>query len=97
MSVRKLKVYGWVGERPREFQLPPNGNPQTREICAATSKAKVARIVGVRGPHALWNLGDTLNDEECAIALAEPGVVFWCPLGESYRRDRTWRRAEGAA
>lgn len=89
----KLTVYGWTGWR-RECPVAPNGNQQTREICATYSRGSVARIVGERGPWCLVDLGKTGNENECAVALAEPGVVFWCPLDESYRSDRKWRRAD---
>jgi hypothetical protein len=73
----KLKVYGWQGWR-REA---PGWHHQTREICAARSRAEVGRIVD-RKPSALFNLEETGNDEELKVALAQPGVVFWRGLDE---------------
>lgn len=72
----KLKVYGWQAHRS-ECKVV---HSQTREIVAATSKTEVARIVGVKSPSYLWNLGETGNTAEVAIAMADPGVVFWKPI-----------------
>jgi hypothetical protein len=67
-----LKVYGWDG-----FRYPtPTSRVQTREIVAARSMAEVARILGVKSPRSL-DLVETGNDREIAVAMAEPGVVFW--------------------
>lgn len=88
---RKLKVYGWQGYRIKECPPAPNGSHSTREICAATSMAAVARAAGEDHPRRLFNLGETGNNEEIAKALAEPGVVFWHPLDER-QVDRNWRR-----
>ena len=86
-----LKVYRWTGAR-RECPRAPNGSRQTRELCAAHSKAELARIVGVKSSHSpeLWNLSETGNDGDIAIAMAEPGVVFWRPL--DFRRERIYVR-----
>lgn len=87
--MKPLKVYGWQGWRlaaPREA----NGSHQTREICAARSMAEVARIAGQRSPRSLFNLCETGNDEECAAALANPGVILW--RGLDRRRDE-WTAA----
>ena len=86
--MRKLRVYGWVGSR-REAgpQL------QTREICAARSQVEVARIAGQAGkPWRLWNLCETRNEEEVAVATASPGIIFWVPSVEQFRSNRRWRR-----
>lgn len=92
---RKLKVYGWTGIRQ---ECPPaaNGSRQTREVVATTSKKEAARLVD---PERSWmrpslsEIGETGNAEEIEMAMAEPGVVFWCPLDASYRPDPEWRRA----
>lgn len=91
----KLKVYGWTGMRP---ECPPtaNGGKQTREVVAATSKKEAARLCDPERP---WmrprtsEIDETGNEEEIRMTLAEPGVVFWCPLDSSYRADPEWRRA----
>lgn len=87
-----MKTYGWIGYRA-ECQPAPNGGKQTREICAAESKAAVARAAGVKGPHALWNLDETGNREEIGQSLLAPGVIFWLPLNDQWQKDRKWRRA----
>lgn len=92
---RKLKVYGWTGYR-RDCPPAPNGNRQTREIVATTSKKEAARLVD---PERSWmrppvsEIDETGNAAEIELATANPGVVFWCPIDESYRGAAQWRRA----
>lgn len=74
-----LRVYGWQGYRAG---LGRGVHNQTREICAAASKAEVARIVGVKSPRKLFNLEETGNAEECAAARAQPGRVLWRGLDD---------------
>lgn len=65
-----MKVYGWRGHRGK----------QTREIVAARSAAEVRRITGMsRGD---WEFSgcETGNDEEIALAMTKPGIVFWREL-----------------
>jgi hypothetical protein len=88
---KKLKVYGWIGWR-RKCPPAPNGSQQTREICAASSKAAVARLLGEKDPRQIYNLCETGNEEEIAKALPKPNVVFWHPLDER-PVDRKWRKA----
>jgi hypothetical protein len=88
---RKLKTYGWVGSR-LECPPAPNGNRQTREICAAHSQAELARIAGVKRPSNLWNLCETGNKEEVVKVLSEPLTVFWRPLDK--RRGKDWTIAK---
>ncbi len=79
-----LKVYGWTGWRN---ECPPsaNGGKQTREIVAARSKAEVYRITGDRvSDH--WCICTTGNEEEIAVAMSNPGTVFWKKLN-SYTDD----------
>ena len=75
--VSKLKVYGWTGQGGREFERPANGNQQTREIVATTSKAEVRRIAGL-APSV--EITETRNVVEVTTATAEPGTVLWRPL-----------------
>jgi hypothetical protein len=75
-----IKVYGWIGYRSEN---PHPHNKQTREICAANSKAEVYRIVGSNN---LPNICETGNKSEIQIAMSKPGVVFWSPL--DYREYR---------
>lgn len=80
--MKTLRVYGWSDFRD---------SVQTREIVAATSRAAAARVTH-RLPYQLFNLCETANNEERRIALATPGVIHWCPLDESYRSNRVWRK-----
>lgn len=78
-----LKVYGFQGWR-WECPPEPNGSRATREICAAPSKAAVARATGHKSPRSIFNLTETGNASERHIALSQPGAVFWRPL-DRYR------------
>ena len=89
---RKLKVYGWQGFRTEAGKVARNHRNQTREIAAAPSMAACARLAGENSPRKLFNLGETGNDEECELALAEPGVVFWRPLDQP-GCEREWVKA----
>lgn len=75
---RKLKVYGWIRSR---HDCPPaaNGSRQSREIMCAPSMAAVRRACGYK-PSDTWNICETGNDVEVAVASAEPLVLFWSPL-----------------
>jgi len=89
---RKLKVYGWQGIRS-ECRPAPNGSQQTREVCAATSKAAVLKELHTR---VHWRIPasevcETGNAEECAKALSEPGTIFWHALDE-LPGNRDWRK-----
>ena len=75
--MRKLTVYGWTGWR-NEYQPAPNGNRQTREICAATSKAEIIRFIGPS--YKISEIISTGNAKEIELAMRFPGVVFWRPL-----------------
>lgn len=82
-----MKVYGWLGFR--SHAATRHGHGQTREICAAKSKAEVGRLLG-RDPRGIFNLDMTGNSAELAAALARPGVVLWRPLDD---RSGDWREA----
>lgn len=92
MTKRKLKVYGWRGYRS---ECPPaaNGNKQTREICAAPTKTAALRAAGTR-PSAGDFTGETGNEKEIALAIANPGVVLWAPIDGAYRKNGVYRRAD---
>jgi len=79
-QLNQLTVYTWRGCRP--------GSSQTREICAAKSRAAVARAAGVKYVKQL-DLTETGNEEDIKQALSDPGVIFWCPLDD---RTHDWRR-----
>lgn len=84
----RLKVYAWQSFRA-ECPPAPNGNRQTREIVATTSKAKAAA-------RAQWGITvrdveETWNAAEIERATREPGRVFWCPINDSYSDRAVWR------
>lgn len=73
---------------PREETGGSTG--QVHAVVAATSQAAAAEALGVTVGH-LRNYGSvTANEQDVAVASAEPGVVFWQPLNRSkgigYRR-----------
>lgn len=83
---RSLKVYGWTAHiRPAERDRLglPDHIRQARCFVAATSMAEVGRLVG-RSPRALFNLSETGNDRECAIALGHPRQFFLMPLNGNW-------------
>ena len=86
---RPVRVFGWQGWR-QECPAARNGSHATREICAAKSMAEVARRTGKQRAAQLFNLTETRNAVETAIAMNEPGIVFWSPLDQF--ADRTWTR-----
>lgn len=79
-------VYGWEGWRPNLGLR----RSQTREIVAAPSKAAAARAAGFDRPAQMFNLSDTGNAREIAVACAAPGVVFYRGLDAD---DGEWTRA----
>ena len=86
-----MKVYTWNGFR-HDAKVEGNRSAQTREIVAAKSLAEVIRITGLTRGY-LTNYGSTtVNPEDVAAAMQEPGVVFWAPLNGPHRRD--YHRAE---
>lgn len=87
---KKLKVYGWTGWR-QECPTGPNGNRQTREVVAASSKKAVREIAGKWDTPPNSELTDTGNEDEIKQAMSEPGVVFWHPIDE-VPKERTWKR-----
>ncbi|MFC9432749.1 hypothetical protein [Nocardia sp. NPDC057030] len=89
---REVKVYLWRGFRPDDAT---GRNRQTDEVVAAFSVADVLRITGMSRSdwkHAAGSV--TGNFREIAVAVGEPGVVFWTELGTGHRADATWHRAE---
>jgi len=85
MAERRLKVYGWSSFRR---------GVQTREIVAAHSQEEAARCAGEKGPWRLWNLCETANGAELALAHSSPLTVFWQPLSDSFHgKHDSWRRA----
>ena len=94
---RELKVYGWVGSRAEAAGALGPGysrNPQTREIMAAYSAAEVQRTVGMTRSSWQWSGGQTWNETEVALAMAEPGVVFWMPRFSHRADTAAWTRVE---
>lgn len=89
----KLKVYGWRSHRA-ECPPAPNGSHQTREIMAANSVAEVLRATGMT--RSTWNsegLGETGNPMEIAVAMADPGNIYWKPYNDN---NDTWTGPPGA-
>lgn len=77
--MRKLKVYGWTGF---ESPIPHDWRRQSRNICAAASKAKareIAKAAGCLTP-ALSEFTDTGNQVEIQTAMAKPGTIFVTPI-----------------
>lgn len=90
---RTLKVYGWNGMRRHEVITSAVHN-QTREIMAAYSAAEVKRATGMTRGEWEHSGCETGNVTELALALSEPGAIFWQPL---YARERElWFRDDGS-
>lgn len=92
---KQLKVYGWQGyrrEMPKRYPHIPWVR-QTREICAAPSKAAVAKIVG-RPVYSLFNLNQTGNEFEIKSAMAKPGIVLWRGIDD--REGEFWESYKNA-
>lgn len=74
----KLKVYGWYSGPCHPSQRRSN---TIRVIVAARSYAAVERAckaVHVHAPGRAY-CSQTWNEQEIAVALPEPGVLFWSP------------------
>lgn len=93
MTVRKmpLKVYHWIG-----FHRPIGGNinrRQSREVVAATSQKKAAALYShYEGPRAL-DMTTTENEDDVAIAMSEPGTIFWKQLDSREKGPESWTKA----
>lgn len=85
---RPLKVYAWQGHRPGAHPDTPWNNCTT-EVCAAPTVAAVLRATGNTRRSQLFNLGTTGNENDIAVAMAEPGVVFWRGIDD---RNGEWKR-----
>jgi hypothetical protein len=92
-KAKALKVYGLRGWRS---DCPPaaNGNRQTREIVAATSKAAAMRAFGCSRYEMDNHCSVTGNEAEIALATSKPGTVFWIPLDGRWQNKHEWREAE---
>ena len=97
---KKLKVYGFTMNRHEAIRAA-NGNQQTRNVVAAHSVAEVLRLSGMTRSDYNWRGCETGNADEIAVAMAEPGVVFWVELDmrykldpELYKRDDSGLRAQ---
>lgn len=79
---KPLTVYGWTGYN--------RDNVQVREIVAARSVAEALRLSG--RSRADWRHSGTTtgNASEIAIALAEPGVIFYTT--DRFTYPRTWHK-----
>lgn len=76
------RTFGW-----QSFRRVGGRTIQTREIVLAASKAAAARAAGVNAPSKLFNLTETHNLVEVALALARPGTIFWAPMSTGYRAE----------
>lgn len=72
MSPRPLKVWGIA------TPLGGNANGQVRAIVATTSMAAAANAIGWPTSTFRNHAMDTENPVELAVALSEPGTVFFC-------------------
>jgi hypothetical protein len=80
MGRRPLHVFAWQHHRA--------GVGQTREVMAAPSKAAVARALGLRRPTQVFNLCETRNAQEIAVAHAHAGKIL--SRGIYARADAPW-------
>jgi hypothetical protein len=87
--MKPLKVYGWQSFQ-RACVPASNGSKQTRQICAASSKAEAARIAGVKSVRTLFNLTETGNAGECRAAMLQPRTVLWQPIDARQRHKDIW-------
>lgn len=76
-----LKVYGFTAMNPHTN--PKVQGAQVRVIIAAKSVAELTRITGVSRRDYAWSGSVTANDDECAQALAEPGVAYMRALNDT--------------
>jgi len=74
-EAKPLTVYGWQGYR--QSRTDSTRGCVTREICAARSKAEVARLAGKKRPEQLFNLSETFNETERVSARFNPRKVIW--------------------
>ncbi len=67
----KIHVYTWEGNL---------GRKGSREVVAAHSIAEALRCADVARKSALFNFAETQYSEYVAIAMTDPGAVFWRPI-----------------
>lgn len=95
---KTLKVYSYHSHRS-DSPRAANGSSQCIEVIAATSVAEVLRLRGISRTDYAWRgrvLGTGRGDAvPIALALAEPGVVFWMPEHLSWRFDTAIWTKEG--
>lgn len=84
----QIKVYGW---QTFVSGAPSNGG-QVRAICAARSMAEVARRTGAKSPRQLFNLGDTGNEREIALAMAHPDAILVRAISNWDAPFRVWSK-----
>ena len=88
---RSLRVFGYMSQRS-ESRPAPNGGRQTREIMAAHSVAEVLRTRGLARAEFDRFGSETGNPIEIALAMSQPGVIFWRRLDDY--REAEWHAAE---
>lgn len=75
MTRTKIKVYGWTGFYPGTSQ-------QMRYICAAASKAHLARLTGLTMYFINGWVCVTGNAKEIETAMNKPAVMFTSKLND---------------
>lgn len=73
-----LKVYR-VTRSPYRYDL---GHRQITALVATTSQKKAAELMDVTVGTLRNYGGETRNPQDCEVALAEPGTVFWRGLDD---------------
>lgn len=84
---RTLKVYGWIDIPHLDKDHPITKDHrfrahrcQLRAVIAAHSQAEAAKLTGHDRPSQMFNLCETGNVQEIAVAMAQPGVQFIAPM-----------------
>jgi hypothetical protein len=95
-KTEKLKIYGWQSFRSEAGKIARGGHTQTKEIVAAKSKAAAARAAGYDNPRQMFNLHETGNDADIAMAMSHPGDVIWTPLDDPEKARRWFLDSSGA-
>ncbi len=87
--MRAIKVYRWQSFRSE----CPAHHRQTQEVVAARSKAEAASLAGFDRPSQMFNLGETGNTTQIAVAMQSPGTVYWAPINNRSSKVEDWTAA----
>jgi hypothetical protein len=63
-------------------------------MVATTSRKKAAELHGWGWSPKAMDMSEIANDKTAAIALAEPGVIFWQPIDARGEHKDTWFRVK---